>query len=143
MCIWMLEDHNSHQKGCFFHYTHSVFGAKHRLRDLSPTTKTNLRSIDSYTGQLVFPLYHRPLVPLAAIEVWYYELDVLENSDLTTNATTFLDFTTHRLRPTWNHYQTVRLRTTNNIEGWHNDDKSATSVHLQLTYIPERRASSQ
>jgi hypothetical protein len=134
-------------KGCCFHYTQCIW------RKVQAT-----RLVTNYKDEPeIHPLIHRAavltLVSQAAIEeVWYHALEVLENSDSTTSTTTFTDyFTTHWVetnRHIWNHYQTVRPRTTNNIERWHNGIKKMIKVphpniyHL-LTYLKEEQAANE
>jgi len=103
-------------KGCFFHYTQCIWrkvqacGLQIPYRD-----NENIRTVVRRAAVL-------PLVPLPHIEdVWFEALDELQNTDR--NVQQFLDYVTTQWiesdRSTWNHYDTVGPRTTNNLEAWH------------------------
>ena len=109
-------------KGCFFHYTQCIW------RKVQNTGMQTHYSDDPIIHQLVRRVAVLLLVPHTSIEdVWFNALEDLEQSNPTTDPTSFTDYVTtywvETRRHLWNHYLIQGPRTTNHLEGWHSKIK--------------------
>lgn len=104
-------------KGCYFHYTQAIW------RNTQRHGLATLYRDDPEVNRLVRRAAILPLTPMAEMEnVW---MEAINNCPQTPKCIAFADYVTENWiegswrRTTWNHFDTEKLRTNNNVEGWH------------------------